>query len=72
MKKRKVNETFFKQLAEASCSQTLDLMVDLSHCDICWKGHAAGHKQSSRFLEGTDDSFLTQVIEKLMSGETLC
>lgn len=46
-------------------------MVDLSHQDICWKGHAAEHKQSSRFLEGTDDSFLIQVIEKLMSGETL-
>lgn len=46
-------------------------MVGLSHRGICWKGCAAGHKQSTRFLEVPDESFLTQVVEKLMSGQTL-
>ncbi|PKU37568.1 hypothetical protein llap_12128 [Limosa lapponica baueri] len=35
MKQKKVNETFFKKLAEASCSQALDFMVELSHHGIC-------------------------------------
>lgn len=71
MERKEVKETFFKQLSEVSCSQALDLMVGLSHRGICWKGHAAGHKQSSRCLEVPDENFLTQVVEKLMSGQTL-
>ncbi|GAB0209097.1 hypothetical protein GRJ2_003375400 [Grus japonensis] len=39
-------------------------MGDLNHPDICWKGNTARHAQSRRFLQSTDDNFLTQVVEE--------
>lgn len=43
----------------------------MNHPDIYWRDNTAGHKQSSWFLEGMEDSFLTQVIKELMRGDTL-
>jgi len=39
---------------------------DFKHPSICWRDNTAGHKQSRRFLECTDDKFLLQVIEQPM------
>ena len=41
-------------------------MEDFNHPDTCWRDNTAGHKQSRRFLECTDDNFLLQVIEEPM------
>ena len=46
-------------------------MGDFNQPDICWKGSAAGHKQSGRFLEHTDGNFLTHVTEKPTRGDAL-
>ncbi|GAB0209089.1 hypothetical protein GRJ2_003374600 [Grus japonensis] len=59
-----VDEAFYRQVEVASRSQALVLMGDLNHPDICWKGNTARHAQSRRFLQSTDDNFLTQVVEE--------
>ncbi|GAB0186577.1 hypothetical protein GRJ2_001123000 [Grus japonensis] len=47
-------------------------MEGFNNPDVCWRGNTAGHKQSRRFLECIDDSFLLQVIEEPMRrGATL-
>lgn len=38
---------------------------------FCWKGTAAGPKQSRGFLKFTDAKFPTEVIKELMWGDTL-
>lgn len=38
---------------------------------VCWKDNAAGHKQSSRFLETISDNFLIQVTEEPTRGSAL-
>ena len=48
---KEVDGTLLRQLEEASRSQALVFMEDFNHPDICWKNHAAGHKQSRRFLD---------------------
>ncbi|GAB0203090.1 hypothetical protein GRJ2_002774600 [Grus japonensis] len=60
----KADEAFYRQLEVASQSQALVLMGDFNHPDICWKGNTARHAQSRRFLQSTDDNFLTQVVEE--------
>lgn len=56
--KKRVCETFFKQQPETSCSQALNLMMNLIHHDLCWKGPAGqGVQQSSD--DNTAQSFLT-------------
>ena len=60
-----MDEAFYRQLEAASCLQTLALMGDFNQPDMCRRDNTAEHKQSRRFLECTDDAFLTQVIEKL-------
>ncbi|GAB0208110.1 PDZ domain-containing protein 2 [Grus japonensis] len=59
-----VDEAFYRQLEVASRSQALVLMGDFNHPDICWKGNAARHTQSRRFLQNINDNFLTQVVEE--------
>ncbi|GAB0182838.1 hypothetical protein GRJ2_000749100 [Grus japonensis] len=59
-----VDEAFYRQLEVASQSQALVLMGDFKHPDICWKNNMARHTQSRRFLQSTDDNFLTQVVEE--------
>ena len=39
-------------------------MGDFNHTCICWRDNTAGHKQSRRFLECTDDNLPLQVTEK--------
>ncbi|GAB0182896.1 hypothetical protein GRJ2_000754900 [Grus japonensis] len=58
------DEALYRQIGTASHSQDLVLMEDFSHPDTCWRDNTAGHKQSRRFLECTDDNFLLQVIEE--------
>ncbi|GAB0206764.1 mitochondrial enolase superfamily member 1 [Grus japonensis] len=61
-----VDEAFYRQLEVASESEALVLMGDINHPDICWKGNTAMQVQSRRFLQSTDDNFLTQVVEEPM------
>ncbi|GAB0205257.1 hypothetical protein GRJ2_002991300 [Grus japonensis] len=68
----RADEAFCRQIGAASCSQALVLMENFSHPDICWRGNTAGHKQSRKFLECTDDNVLLQAIEESMRrGTTL-
>jgi len=59
-----VDEAFCRWLKVASQSQVLVLLGDFNHPGICWKDHTARHTQSRRFMQSTDDNFLTQVVEK--------
>ncbi|GAB0209762.1 hypothetical protein GRJ2_003441900 [Grus japonensis] len=59
-----VDEALYRQIGAASRSQALVLMGDFNHPNICWRGNTAGHKQSRKFLECTDDNFLLQVTEE--------
>ena len=59
-----VNEAFYRQLEAASRSQALALMEDFSLPGICWKGSTAGLTPARRFLQSTDENFLTQEVEK--------
>ncbi|GAB0176242.1 hypothetical protein GRJ2_000089400 [Grus japonensis] len=58
------DETLYRQIGAASCSQALVLMGDFNHPNICWRDNTAGHKQSSGFPEYADDNFLLQVTEE--------
>ncbi|GAB0190944.1 hypothetical protein GRJ2_001559700 [Grus japonensis] len=58
------DEALYRQIGATSCSQALVLMGDFMHPNICLRDNTAGHKQSRRFLEGTDNNFLLQVIEE--------
>lgn len=62
---QEVDYKIFKQLEGALHLQALVFMEGFNHHNICWRGSAAGHKQSRRFLKCTDDKFLTQVIEEM-------
>ncbi|GAB0199287.1 mitochondrial enolase superfamily member 1 [Grus japonensis] len=55
-----------RQIGAASHSQALVLMGDFNHAVICWRDNAAERKQSRKFLECVDDSFLLQVREEPM------
>ncbi|PKU28864.1 dtw domain-containing protein 2 [Limosa lapponica baueri] len=57
------DETLYKQIREASCSQALVVMGNFNHPDSCWKDNTVGHKKSRKFLECVDDNFL-QMVEK--------
>lgn len=54
----------FIQLDETSCSQAFVLVKDFNHHNVCWKDNTAGHRQFKRFLECTNNNFLTQAIDK--------
>lgn len=43
-----VDEAFFRQLGEASCSQALVLVWDFNYPGTCRKGNAAEYRQSTR------------------------
>jgi len=64
-------EEFYRQLEAISHVQTLVLVRDFNHPDICWRDNTAGHRKSRRFLERIDDNFLTQGIEKPMRRRAL-
>ena len=54
-----VDEVFYEQLAEVARSPALVLVGEFNFPDICWKYNIAQRKQSKRFLECVEDSFLT-------------
>jgi len=52
------DEAFFCQLQEASHLQSLVLLWDYNHPNICWKSSTMRGRQSRRFLECTENDFL--------------
>jgi len=57
------DEAFFLQLQEILRSQSLVLLGDFSHPNICWKSSTVSCRQSRRLLECTEDKFLNQARE---------
>jgi len=55
------DEAFFLQLQKALRSQSLVLLEDCNHPDICWKISTASCRRFRRFLECIEDDFLSQV-----------
>ncbi|XP_032304298.1 uncharacterized protein LOC116654245 [Coturnix japonica] len=62
------DEVFYKQLAQAARSPALVLMGDFNFPDICWEYSTAQKKQSRRFLECIEDSFLMQQVREPTRG----
>lgn len=65
------DETFFRQLEEASCLQAIIIMGNFNHPNTIQKSNAVGHKQSRRFLGCIDINFLAQVINVPIDGDAL-
>jgi len=65
------DEAFFLQLQEASHSQSLILLGDFNQPNICWKCSMASSRQSRRFLECSEDNFLSQVIDIRTQGNEI-
>ena len=66
-----MDEAFYEQLAEVVRSPALVLVGDFNFPDICWKYNIAQRKQSKRFLECVEDSFLTQLVREPTRGGAL-
>ena len=56
------DEVFCEQLEEVMQLPALVLMGDFNFPDICWKYNTEQRKQSRRFLECVEESFLTQLV----------
>ncbi|PKU47503.1 hypothetical protein llap_2145 [Limosa lapponica baueri] len=58
---------------QANMEDTVALVLvgDFNYPDICWKGYTARNIQSKRFLQCTDDNFLTQLVEEPSRREAL-
>lgn len=54
-----ISEAFYRQLEIALQPLALVLVGEISHSDICWRSNIVRHKASRKFLESTNDSFLT-------------
>ncbi|KAK4826158.1 hypothetical protein QYF61_005731 [Mycteria americana] len=65
-----MDEAFFLQLQEASCSQPLILLGDFNHPNICWK-NTASYRQSRTLLECIEDNFSSQVIDTTTQGDAI-
>lgn len=66
------DEALQSQTGAASHSQVLLLSGDFKHPSTCWRDSTAGHRQSRRVLECTDDNFLLQRVEEpARRGDTL-
>uniref|UniRef100_A0A8B9ZSS9 Reverse transcriptase domain-containing protein n=1 Tax=Anas zonorhyncha TaxID=75864 RepID=A0A8B9ZSS9_9AVES len=65
------DEEFYRQLTEVAKSSALVLVGDFNFPDISWKHNTAQRKQSRRFLEKVEDSFLTQLISEPTRGGAL-
>ena len=57
-----MDEAFYEQLAEVVQSPALVLVGDFNFPDTCWKYNTVQRKQSKRFLECVEDSFLMQLV----------
>ncbi|KAJ7407017.1 hypothetical protein WISP_129178 [Willisornis vidua] len=66
-----MDEALYGQLEVAPKSRTLDLAGDFSYPDICWRKNKTKHKRSLRFMESTDDDFLSQIVEDRMKNGVL-
>jgi len=64
-------EAFFLQLQEASRLQSLVLLGDSNLPNIYWNSCTASGWQSRRFLECTEDNFLSQVIDSTTQGDEI-
>jgi len=65
------DEAFFLQVQEALRSQSLVLLGDFNHPNICWKSSTASGRQSRRFLECIEDNFLSQIIDTPTQGDAI-
>ena len=66
-----LDEAFYEQLAEVTRSPALDLMGDFNFPDMGWKYNTAQRKQSRRFLDCVEDSFLVQLVGEPTRGGAL-
>ena len=66
-----MDEAFYEQLAEVIQSPALVLVGDFNFPHVCWKYNIAQRKQSKRFLECVEDSFLTQLVQEPTRGGAL-
>lgn len=57
-----LDEAFFRLLAAVSVTDP-GSCGEFNYLDICWRSYSAKHKQSRRFLESTDDNFLSHLVE---------
>jgi len=66
-----IDEAVFLQLQEASCSQSIVLLRDFNHPDICWKSGTESGGQSRRLLECIEEDFLSQLIDSPTQGDAI-
>lgn len=57
------DDSFYRQLEVASCSQALVLLGHFIHLIICWRNSRAEHKWSRSFLESIKKNFLVEMTE---------
>ena len=62
------DEEFYRQPTEVAKSSVLVLVGDFNFPDVSWKQNTAQRKQSRRFLESVEDSFLTQLVSEPTRG----
>ena len=65
------DKAFYEQAAEVAQSPALILMADFNFPDRRWKYNTVQRKQSKRFLECVEDSFLTQLVQEPTRGGVL-
>lgn len=56
---------------EAFYSSSIWFLWGTNYPDMCWRSKTAKHEQYRKFLESTDDSFLTCVVEDLIRNGVL-
>ena len=56
------DEAFYEQLAEVVRLPVLIFVGDFNFPNLCWKYNTEQRKQSKRFLECVEDSFLMQLV----------
>ena len=63
-----MDEEFYRHLANVVKSSALVLMGDFNLPDVFWKCNTSQSKQSRRFLESMEDSFLMQLVSEPARG----
>ncbi|RMC05599.1 hypothetical protein DUI87_17684 [Hirundo rustica rustica] len=66
-----VDNLLYKQLESVSGSSALVLVGDSNLLDICWQLNTAEKRQSRKFLECMEDSFLSQLVGESTRGRTV-
>ena len=56
---KEVTEALFRQLEQALHLHSLVLMGNFNNVDICWSDNTTGRRKPQRFLQHTDEKFLT-------------